>query len=234
MRHVQSTASTNDDLAREAHDGNTERAVLVTDTQTAGRGRVGRTWTGVPGATLMVSVRIPTDVAGAAAAIAAVSASALEVTSAAVALPVLAKWPNDLVIEHHQAAGKLAGVLSEFVDGEQPVVIVGIGLNVGGAPEGIGATSMRAAGATVDRDDVLAGALRSLPGYLDSPETSRQALRKASATIGRRVRVDLINRDAVVGTAVDIDDDGQLVLDTASGVLRICVGDVHHLRSDES
>ena len=182
----------------------------------------------------MVSIRIPTDVAGAAAAIAAVSASALEVTSAAVTVPVLAKWPNDLVIEHHQAAGKLAGLLSEFVNGEQPVVIVGLGLNVGSAPEGIGATSMRAAGARIDRDEVLAGLLRCLPGYLDRPARSRQVLRNASGTIGRRVRVDLINRAAVVGAAVDIDDDGQLVLDTASGLLRIGAGDVHHLRPDES
>jgi BirA family biotin operon repressor/biotin-[acetyl-CoA-carboxylase] ligase len=56
VRRVASTGSTNDDLVREARDGAPHRSVLVADHQTAGRGRLARTWEAPPGANLLVSI----------------------------------------------------------------------------------------------------------------------------------------------------------------------------------
>ncbi len=134
---------------------------------------------------------------------------------------------------------------------ERAVVVVGIGLNVewpreGGAPgDGPGAgalaevagiaTALNWVGPTVDRADVLVAFLRRLDErYGDLVRAGPSGLladwRGRSATIGRRVRVDL-GADDVVGIAVDVTEEGHLVVESLEGERRtIAVGDVVHLR----
>ena len=240
LRHTASTGSTNDDLAREARLGERSPAVLVADHQTAGRGRLGRRWSDAGtgphrgGASLLVSFRLAAPVSEAFDRVAAVSAAALAAASSALphgGAAVRTKWPNDLLIESGDVSGKLAGVLSEIVDGEPAVVVVGLGLNVAEAPAEPGAVSLAQAGAAAGRDELLARLIDELPGRLADPRKARADLRAASATIGRVVRVQRTDGASVVGAAVDIDASGRLVLAGDCGDVLIDAGDVFHLRS---
>ena len=238
LRHVVSTGSTNDDLVGEARRGRTAPAVLVADHQTQGRGRLGRRWLDAGARatgdeSLLVSLRLPGPIAQAQDRVAAVAAAALEVTSAALgdaSAQVRAKWPNDLLIESERLAGKLAGVLSEIVAGDRPVVVVGLGLNIEPVSDVPEAVSLVEAGVAATRDGLLAALLEALPRYLVEPSTARRALRAASATIGRAVRVDQADGSSVTGRALDIEDSGRLVVAVGDTELRVDAGDVVHLR----
>ena len=239
LRLMVSVGSTNDDLALEARLGDRSPAVLVADHQTAGRGRLGRRWQDAgagPGggdASLLVSFRLRGAVVEAIDRAAAVSAAALAAAAETLAgsdAAVRTKWPNDLLIEAPVASGKLAGVLSEIVDGDPPVVVVGLGLNIAAVPGEPGAASLVEAGCAASRDEVLASMLEALPGYLADPAWTRAELRAASATIGRMVRVERTDGTSVSGTATGIDDAGRLVVATGSDQLRIDAGDMFHFR----
>lgn len=136
---------------------------------------------------------------------------------------------------------------------DRAVVVVGAGVNVSWpvmAPDPAGgdaaldpsvaevagiATALNWLGAEVDRVELLAAYLRGLEGLyaallLDGPAGLLDQWRERSATLGRRVRVDL-GVDDVEGTAVDVTPEGQLVVEAIDGTRRtIAVGDVVHLR----
>ena len=240
LRHTVATGSTNDDLAREARLGDRSPAVLIADHQTAGKGRLGRRWSDAATgphaaeASLLVSFRLVAPVAAAFDRTAAVSAAALAAASGTLAgggAVVRAKWPNDLLIDSRDASGKVAGVLSEIVDGDPPLVVVGLGLNIAEAPGVPGAVSLASAGGVASRDELLAWMIGRLPGYLADPRRARAELRAASATLGSAVRVQCTDGTSVVGTAVDIDGTGRLVVAGEEGEVLIDAGDVFHLRS---
>jgi BirA family biotin operon repressor/biotin-[acetyl-CoA-carboxylase] ligase len=152
------------------------------------------------------------------------------------------KWPNDLVAGDR----KLAGVLAESAPGGGDVpVVVGIGLNVSAGafpPELTGAatTCEDEAGRPVDRAELLVAFLEALEtryAGLFSPGGSEQALadyRAGSATLGRRVRVELAS-GTVEGVASHIAWNGQLVVvDDEGGQAAVYSGDVVHLRPADS
>lgn len=135
---------------------------------------------------------------------------------------------------------------------DRAVVVVGVGVNVSWppAPDAAGtgdagepelaevaglATALNWLGAEVDRVDLLVAFLRRLDAHYatllaDGPADLVAAWRARSATLGRRVRVNVGN-DVVEGTAVDVTDAGHLVVDTDEGERRVlAVGDVVHLR----
>jgi BirA family biotin operon repressor/biotin-[acetyl-CoA-carboxylase] ligase len=231
---VSATGSTNADLAAWARSGRVAAGtVLVAGAQTAGRGRLGRTWTSPPGTGLLVSVLVRPDVAvhrwtwlplltGLALA------EAVDIAAAPVR-PDL-KWPNDLLV----GPRKLAGVLVESVD---DAAVLGCGLNVATDPADLpdGATSLAAEGAVVSREDLLDALLAVLARRLDEwtaadGDPSAGGLRAAylarCATLGRPVRVALPDGATRQGTASGVDAEGRLVVaGTAYGA-----GDVVHLR----
>lgn len=262
VRWVAETGSTNADALQLGRDGEPEGIVLVADHQTAGRGRLGRTWQAPVGGSLLCTIllRPPAAVAGATTMAVAVSAAGAvaELTGRAPRL----KWPNDLVWPGDGSAPdrKLAGILAEVdwpsastITGgwseprasERLVVAVGIGLNVDWGDEvpedlaeiAVSLDALTAPAAPPGRVDVLVAMLQHLDGWyrrlLDGPEGAEELLaawRERSATLGRRVRVDL-GSDDLVGTAVDVTADGHLVVETLEGERRtVAVGDVVHLR----
>ncbi len=165
--------------------------------------------------------------------VAAVAAAAL--AAVAQALPaggaaVRSKWPNDLLIESDAVSGKLAGVLSELVDGDPPVVVVGLGLNLAEAPAEPGAVALAQVAGAATRDELLGWIIDELPGGLADPRKARADLRAGSATLGRTVRVQRTDGTAVVGTAIDIDAAGRLIVAGDGGEVLIDTGDVFHLR----
>jgi len=245
VRRVAETGSTNTDLLALARAGAPEGVVIVTDHQTAGRGRLGRVWEAPPGSSLLVSVlcrpalplartHLVTVTAGLAAADAIEEVAGFR--------PSL-KWPNDLVVETPAGTRKLAGLLAEsVVEGSTlRAVVVGMGMNVrwpDPLPDELAATATavnHVAGREVSVDDVLAAWLAALErryGVLHAEggiATIAEAHRAACSTLGRRVRVELAD-GAVEGEAVDVDDDGHLVLDVEGTRQTVAVGDVIHLR----
>ncbi|MGH9135518.1 MAG: biotin--[acetyl-CoA-carboxylase] ligase, partial [Acidimicrobiales bacterium] len=195
VQRVVETGSTNSDLLALARQGAPEGTVLVADHQTAGRGRMGRTWEAPPGSSLLVSVllRPPVEVADLVTMVAGLA------MADAVGPEVRLKWPNDLVIDDR----KLAGLLAEADwsgGGQSPAVVVGIGVNVAWAPEG-------AVACGGDREELLASFLTALDArYGELVATGDRAAvlaawRTRSATLGRRVRVQRGGGE-IEGTAV--------------------------------
>jgi len=224
--------STNAEALRLAAAGEPEGLVIVTDAQTSGRGRLGRTWWAEPGTSLLASwllrptlepERLPllSLVAGLAAARAASAAGGVEVRL---------KWPNDLLLDGR----KLGGILSES-DG-RGAVVVGLGVNVRQDvfPDDIRetATSLAAGGGrTPARAWLLAATLSGFGARMEEPQNALDDYRAMCDTLGRAVRVERNDAPTLEGEAVGITDTGALVLETSSGPAVIAAGDVVHLRT---
>lgn len=211
VEHLAETGSTNADLlARAAR--SPSRSVLFADHQTAGRGRLDRRWEAPPGTNLLVSFLFhggqPVELMRR-IAIAAVSAAAEFGSQARL------KWPNDVLVDGH----KLGGMLAQRSDG---AIVIGLGLNVGWAPEGAARL-----GDGIAPVDVLAAVLRAFDGLAGDVHAR---YRELLATLGQEVRVQLPAGD-LVGRAVDVEPDGHLVvLDACAITHRVDIGDVIHLR----
>ncbi len=234
IRVVAETGSTNADLLQAARAGAAEGLVLVAGAQTAGRGRLGRTWVSLPGTALICSVLLrpaaPPAALGWVPLLAGVAvASALR---AEAAVPAQLKWPNDVLV----AGRKIAGILAEAYAG---AIVVGIGVNVslGRAELPVPtATSLRLEhAASTDREQLLAAILGELErwytawaGGAGTAGVRREYLR-LSATIGRPVRAELPG-SVLSGTAEDVDELGRLVLATGAGTEAVGAGDIVHLR----
>jgi BirA family transcriptional regulator, biotin operon repressor / biotin---[acetyl-CoA-carboxylase] ligase len=243
---VASTGSTNADLLAAAAAGAPEGRVLVAEEQTAGRGRLGRSWASVPGASLTFSVLLrPASVPQARRGwlpLLAGLAVAAAVRSAA-GLDAVLKWPNDVLLDER----KLAGILAEqSPDGA--AVVVGIGLNAATpadalplpAPGGLAPTSLLAAGAAVPRAELLLAVLdqfeRWYKAFRADPDPRRSGLldayRPLCATLGTNVRVSLPSGRELAGRAVDVDAAGHLLVAARPGdpPVPVSAGDVIHVR----
>jgi BirA family transcriptional regulator, biotin operon repressor / biotin---[acetyl-CoA-carboxylase] ligase len=235
---VDETGSTNSDLlARAAAGEDIDGVVLIAEHQTAGRGRMGRTWSDSPRAeiTLSVGVRpgVPIDHWGwlpLAAGVAVVDTVAAEGVHAGL------KWPNDVMVGDR----KLAGILSE-VAAPHAFVVIGIGLNVTLSADEAGdpaATSLLDLGvAAPDRDRLIRRLLAELgaritnwrmAGGLDDKLIADYRAR--SITIGSEVRALLPGGRKLVGAARAIDGEGRLLVDSGGETVAVSAGDIIHLR----
>jgi BirA family biotin operon repressor/biotin-[acetyl-CoA-carboxylase] ligase len=205
-----------------------EGALVVAEHQTAGRGRLGRTWEAPPGTALLFSLllRPPAErhppelslVAGVAVA---------DTVERETDLSTQIKWPNDVMLRRH----KVAGVLAEARD---DAVVLGIGVNVNQTraelPEGAG--SLRTlAGREWNREELLASLLDDLgaryeqwsEGGLDAVY---EGLGPRDFLRGRRVTVN-----GTSGVAALVGRDGRLRIDTGHGdLVAVESGEVHYER----
>lgn len=230
--------STNAELAAlAARETLPDFTTLVTDDQTAGRGRLDRSWVAPRGSALAISVLVPArELPPArygwlpiAAGIAMTEAVARAVPAASAGF----KWPNDVLIGDR----KVCGVLAELLPGQHAVVI-GAGVNLAMTAEQLPvptATSIAVAGGDPDADTVLSGYLdalqRLVTGFLAAggdAEVSGLAARarELCVTLGREVRVELPDGRLLEGTATDVDADGRLLV----GGVAVAAGDVTHAR----
>jgi BirA family biotin operon repressor/biotin-[acetyl-CoA-carboxylase] ligase len=214
VRHVAETGSTNADLLSDPTAPH--RTALVSDHQTAGRGRLDRRWDAPPSANLLVSLlfrdvpTIPGDL------MRGVGVAAVEAARGLGAPDALLKWPNDVIVGDR----KLAGLLAER--GRDGEIVVGLGLNVGWAPDG--ATRL---GDHVSPLEVLAAVLTA---YDRLPHDLHERYRSLLGTLGRRVRVEMPD-DEFTGVAIEVERDGRLVVvDDCAASHRVDVGDVVHVR----
>ncbi|MEU8433750.1 biotin--[acetyl-CoA-carboxylase] ligase [Streptomyces sp. NPDC029216] len=242
---VPSTGSTNTDLAARAAEL-PEGAVLVAEEQTAGRGRLDRSWVAPARSGLFFSVLlkpgpgVPEERWAWLTLLAGVATSSG--LSRAAGVDALLKWPNDLLVTVEGEERKAGGILAERVgDG----VVIGIGLNVTLTEDELPvpqAGSLALAKATVtDREPLLKAVLRSLEEWYgrwrdaagDPGESGLQETYAAGcATLGRHVRADLPGGRTLTGTAEALDTDGHLVIRTAEDErVAVGAGDVVHLRA---
>ena len=150
------------------------------------------------------------------------------------------KWPNDILLDQDR---KVGGILVERVETpDGPAAIVGVGINVAMTAEELPvetATSLAvAAPGAPDRTQVLIDAVTAIREGYDMWQAGGDAAkarlatsyRSHCATLGRDVRVELPGGGEMTGRAVDVDDDGRLVVETPSGPERVGAGDVVHVR----
>jgi BirA family biotin operon repressor/biotin-[acetyl-CoA-carboxylase] ligase len=239
------TGSTNADLLARARDGAPEGVVLVAEEQSAGRGRMGRTWVSPPRAALMFSLlvrpaAVPPARRGWLPLLTGVAVA--EAVTATTGVTTRLKWPNDLLA----GDAKLAGILAEAVG---DAIVVGVGLNVSTeqaelpppGPGALPATSLRAAGApATDREPLLLAILADFERWYQAwrraggdPDRSglRAGYTACSGTIGRRVRAELPGRQLLSGLAVGVDSDGRLLVRASPGAeVPVAAADVVHLR----
>lgn len=222
------------DLARDAAlHGAIEGAVALADEQTAGRGRLGRSWVTPPAVNLASTLllRPPASILRQIAMITplAIVDAVADVTG----LRADIKWPNDV-----QAGGKkLAGVLieSDLSDDAAPMVLVGAGINVNFDPRRFDeirdiATSLAVElGRDTDRETLLASYLlhyERLYAGAKAGATVRDRWRERLVTLGQRVTVTQ-PCGVTSGVAEDVDDGGALLVRTGDGALvTIEAGDV--------
>ena len=229
--------STNTYLLEKARNGAPGGLVAVADHQTAGRGRLDRRWEAPAGAALLMSVLLREHLAPGELhlATAAVALSAVSAAERACGVAPGLKWPNDLVIDDLKVAGVLAEL--DLTDADAPAVVVGIGINLTWpGPPGVGGTCLLdATGVRVERDDILELLLNELAvrvallGDAAGRAGLLGELERRLVTVGREVRVVLADAE-LVGTAIGLNGDGHLRVETADGVIEVAAGDVIHLR----
>ena len=238
IKHVLETGSTNSDLilkASELPDG----FLLIADHQLEGRGRKGRKWDAPPSMNLIFSVLLhpkwpPERHQLVTPALALSTVEVLE----NLGLRASVKWPNDVMIELEKNK-KIAGILAEYIQQENPVLVIGMGLNVGWPQEKDSAppnsTSLIACGIKKDKSELLIEILKNFEKKLieisleEGDVAFRREYLERSLTIGNQVRVKHINGETV-GKAIDIEKDGSLIIENEDGITSVTEGDVIHLR----
>jgi len=243
---VEQTGSTHDDLLGAAGRGAAQGTVLVAEAQSAGRGRMGRRWVSPPRAGLTFSVllrpvAVPAARRGWVPLLTGVAIAAA--LRAEAGLDAGLKWPNDVLVNE----AKLAGILAEQAG---DAIVVGAGINVTVSrdelpaaettPSGGPATSLALEGATLtDRGQLLAYVLAQLEHwYLAWAGASGDAAacglqrkyQELCQSLGREVRAQLPGGQTLTGVAREVDDAGQLLIRTASGLVPVSAGDLVHLR----
>lgn len=247
VRRVAETDSTNVDLLALAKEGAHEGIVLMADHQRAGKGRLGRVWQAPPGASLLVSALLRPSIALERAHLITISAALAGAQSCwelAEVRPSL-KWPNDLVVDTGAGTRKLAGLLAEslIVNGQLRALVVGMGLNVCWPKElpadlaDIATSLNYLSDVPVDRVELLVRWVQLFDEeygrLITKGESGAKALvaryRESCATLGQHVRVEVGDR-VLEGRAVDINDDGHLLIEVGTDLVEVTTGDVIHLR----
>lgn len=232
---LEQSPSTNAQLREIAADA-PHLTVLLTESQTAGRGRLDRSWVTPPGTALAISVllrELPTDPAARGwiplvAGLAMADAVAAQLTAHEVGV----KWPNDVLVDGRKICGILAEATSD-------AVIVGSGINTAMTAAELPvptATSFAALGATADRDRLVADYVSGLDAWMTAlaeggTERVRDAVAARCLTIGQQVRVELPGDGELRGAATGLDADGRLLVESDGTRHAVSAGDVVHVRA---
>jgi BirA family biotin operon repressor/biotin-[acetyl-CoA-carboxylase] ligase len=244
--------STNALVAERARAGDAEGLVVVAEHQTAGRGRLDRTWEAPARSGLTFSLLLrPTAPVASWPWLPLLTGCAVSTALRAHGFDAAVKWPNDVLLEPSGEGRKVAGILVERVESTAgPAAVVGIGVNVGMTAAELpvpAATSLAESvagsglGVVPDRTelllDVLASVGEAYAAWQDGGEPAAarlaEAYAAACATVGRRVRVQLPSGATLTGTATGIDRSGRLVVEHHGATTPVSAGDVMHVRAAE-
>lgn len=212
-------------------------AVLFADHQLAGRGRFDRAWEDHPGDGLATSVllrprRAVSDWGWLPLLVGMAVKEGIADLAGENRSQVTLKWPNDVLIDGRKVCGILCQVAAD-------AVVAGWGINVLGSPANLPAgraTCLAQAGITATTTQIAGQVLKHLGelyGVWDDGQDLRQAYLADCDTIGRRVRIMTAAEDSssfVEARAVDVTEDGALIVETSGGRQVFSSGDVVHLR----
>lgn len=243
---VEETGSTNTDLAerlRGTVKGGSAFGVLLADHQTAGKGRMGRSF-GAPPRTMLILSMVIVPGAERLEQVGTLSLAAglalIDVLGSSSGASL--KWPNDVLIN----GKKMCGILAEGVDigTDDPAIVMGLGLNVDLTEQELPvphASSLRLQGITVDRTDLAISVITRLVARIEQWRDDHEQLiedyRGACSSLGEQVRVHLPGEKILEGVARDVTSQGHIVVaegaDGAGPRHELCVGDVVHLRLNQ-
>lgn len=212
----------------------TAETAVAAHRQTAGRGRLGRTWECAPSQALTLSVLFPRALP--AAVTLAVGVAVCRAIARVCGAETQLKWPNDIVCNNR----KIGGILCEGLAGERCATVVGIGLNVAQpasffAEKGLphGGSLCSEAGVTVALEVLADAVTAAVKEAVETLETAGFSALKAEfsarcITLQNEVCVlSPTGERMLCGTATDVDDDGQLLLTDETGAERtVCAGEV--------
>jgi BirA family biotin operon repressor/biotin-[acetyl-CoA-carboxylase] ligase len=222
--------STNSELMRRAREGQAEPVLLVAEQQTAGRGRMGRSWVTHAGSALTFSLGLPLNPAGWSGLSLAVGVTLIEALDPKGELGLGLKWPNDLWHwPEAESPAKLGGILIETLQvpgtADGRYAVVGVGINLVTPNIDIGAIPPRGLdhwGEPPPAGRVLAAVASGLVKTLAAFEQHGP-----SAWLKRFERLDLLRGQALQtsqggqGVGAGIDEEGALLLQTEDGLVRV-------------
>ncbi len=218
--------STMDEAFRLGMEGAEEGTVICAESQTKGRGRLGRSWSSPKGKGIYMSVILrprlsPTEVSQLTLLAAVAAAEAIQKVSG---LSAMIKWPNDLLI----GGKKVVGILTELSAETDRVkfVAIGIGINVNTPVNQLPphATSLKnEADKNFSRVELIREILRSLEEWYlrfqeEGPAVVMMRWKELSSTLGKHIKISDPNQ-TIEGKAIDIDDDGGLLIRSDSGIV---------------
>ncbi|MGH3362312.1 MAG: biotin--[acetyl-CoA-carboxylase] ligase [Nocardioides sp.] len=240
---VDTAPSTNAVVANRARDAAAHGLVVVAEHQTAGRGRLDRTWETPARAALTFSVLLrPTRPAADWPWLPLLAGHAVATALHELEVPAVLKWPNDVLVATGPAEeeAKVAGLLLERIDTpEGAAAVLGIGVNVTSTraelPVETATSVLLASGSAPDRTDLMLALLAGLTREYDAwqrgaDESLRSSYASACVTLGRDVRVDLPGGEVLTGRARGIDEGGRLLV----GETSVGAGDVVHVRASSA
>ena len=249
----ESLGSTQERARELAREGAPHGTLVVSKAQTGGRGRLGRRW-GSPAGGLWMSLVLRPGISTEVAA-RTTQAAAVGVAKTLMELGVEAriKWPNDLLV----GGRKICGILAESSVESVPVAakkvepgegrrvdfaVLGVGLNANLDPQDLGvpdrevATLRSELGRDVDLLELLGSLLFHLDHELGRIEDFGPVLddwRALSSTLGERVRVRKFG-EVLEGMALDLGPEGELLLETQSGIVELFEGEVEQLEQERT
>lgn len=228
-----STDSTNRVALDMGRKGAPHGQAILAESQTAGRGRLGRTWESPAGTGIYLSVilRPELELAQVSKLTLAAAVAVAETLESFGVKQVRIKWPNDILIKGRKVCGILTEMVAEADRVECVVLGIGINANTLSADLPPNATSLKiVTGKPLDRNQLTAGLLNHLEVRLKQVsgmawEKTRAAWNRRSAVKGKTVKVTTLNQ-AVTGTAQGIDLSGALLVKTREGIKKVYSGDV--------
>ncbi len=238
IRHVESTGSTNDDMAKILGEPQARGLTLVSEYQTNGAGRKGRAWIAPPGSALLFTTALPDPIApGDLWSVPFWIGLAVHDSLTNFGVRTQLQWPNDVLL----GGAKVAGILCvSRVAGAQAWVACGVGLNVMRPAEPGALLDIDAPPAFLsdvrdfDRDELLVAILRHADvsyEMLHAPEMIARAWERAAGIPGARYRLRLDGSDErLEGDAVQLGAAGELVVDCQDGRHVISQADARVLR----
>jgi BirA family biotin operon repressor/biotin-[acetyl-CoA-carboxylase] ligase len=226
--HYRLTDSTNARARELAMAGAPDGTIVTASAQSAGRGRQGRTWSAPPGRALLLSAVVRDLTRRDALLPLAVPVAVAEACDEFAGTPCGIKWPNDIWV----GTRKLSGILLEGRP-QEGWAVIGIGLNVGTTrddfPDELRDTATSLAiesGTDPGVERVLEAVLGALDRRVrDAPEAILGAWRERDVLLGKPIRWN-----GGEGTAVGLDENGNLLVDTEAGRVALDAGEVHLLR----
>ena len=234
LRRLARTPSTQEVVREAAGAGAREGFCCVAAEQTAGRGRSGRQWLAPPGTALLMSLLLRRRPEVAAAVPLLTGLAVADTVDGLTGVSCRLKWPNDVLA----GSAKLAGILTEVEAGGGIILGLGVNLTVPAFPADVAGVSLdRLAGAAYGWEAFLTTLLPELHRRLRQVEAGGIGSLRAdwtarAAGLGGPVRAQL-GASTVEGTALGIDDDGALLVDTVDGPVRLVAGEVHLLTTQD-